>query len=178
MNSPVVTKAVSSLELRRLQMSDEAVMRAAHAEFAPESFPFLFSPDLPWGEQLDEMDREACGDVAPVRVRSDYLVAEIGGAVIGRVSIRHTLTPTLLQIGGHVGYGVRPTYRGRGYATTMLRLSIERLTGRGVADILVTCDEDNMASRRTIERCGGVLEDVRHLAEEAPGTRRYWIDAD
>ncbi|MGB5952953.1 MAG: GNAT family N-acetyltransferase [Ornithinimicrobium sp.] len=165
------------LRLRRPLMTDEAVMRAAHAEFETESFPFLFRPDLPWGEVLDEVDRDARTEQPPGRVRSDYFVAEVGDIIVGRVSIRHALTPGLLEIGGHVGYGVRPAYRGRGYATTMLRQPIKRLLDLGVGDILVTCDQGNEASRRVIERCGGVLEDVRYLAAEAPGTRRYWITA-
>lgn len=165
------------MRLRRPRMSDEAVLRAVHAEFEPDSFPFLFSPDLSWGDALDELDREARGDLTPGRVRSDYFVAEVDGTVVGRVSIRHSLTPGLLAIGGHVGYGVRPAYRGRGYATSMLGLCIARLTELGVADILLTCAEDNAASARVIERCGGVLEDVRYLADGIPGTRRYWIGA-
>lgn len=177
-DAPVGHIAPAPLLLRRPRMSDEAVLQAAHVEFEAESFPFLFRPELPWGEALDEVDREARGELALGRVRSDYLVAEVGETVVGRVSIRHSLTPGLLEIGGHVGYGVRPAYRGRGYATAMLRLSIKWLTDLGVTDILVTCDEDNLASRRAIERCGGVLRDVRYFAEEAPGTRRYWIDAD
>ncbi|RYU14134.1 GNAT family N-acetyltransferase [Nocardioides iriomotensis] len=88
---------------------------------------------------------------------------------VGRVSLRHRLTPDLLTWGGHIGYGVRPSARGRGAATYALRAMLEVAGGRGIARALVTCDVDNEASRRTIERNGGVYEDTRE------GKLRYWV---
>jgi predicted acetyltransferase len=165
-----------ALVLRPPTMGDEEQVRAGHAELTSESFPYLFHPELSWGEQLDRIDREARGvDLPPGRVRAEFLVAEVGSDLVGRVSLRHSLTPLLLEIGGHVGYAVRPAFRGRGYATAMLRQSLHRLAALGVTEVLVTCDDDNLASATVIERCGGVLEDVRRLADEAPPTRRYWI---
>ncbi|MGB3827464.1 MAG: GNAT family N-acetyltransferase [Ornithinimicrobium sp.] len=173
------------MRLRPARMADEAAMRAGHAELSDVGFAYLFHPELSWGEQLDIFEREARGaHLPPGQVPGDYLVAEVAevgpagaAGVVGRVSIRHSLTPVLFEIGGHVGYAVRPAFRGRGYATAMLRLSVLRLAELGVDEVLVTCDEDNTASRRTIERCGGVLEDIRHVAEGVPGKRRYWIDS-
>lgn len=177
---PWVSEAAAArLVLRAPTMRDEGQLRAGHAELTAESFPYLFHPELTWGEQLDRIDREARGlDLPPGRVPAEYLVAEVGTDLVGRVSLRHCLTPVLLEIGGHVGYAVRPAFRGRGYATAMLRDSLHRLAVLGVAEVLVTCDDDNVASATVIERCGGVLEDVRRLADEAPPTRRYWIRND
>ncbi len=59
----------------------------------------------------------------------------------------------------------------------MLRLSVQRLADLGVHDVLVTCDDDNIGSIRVIEGCGGVLDDIRHIAQGAPPKRRYWIDS-
>ncbi len=160
-------------------------MRAGHAELTEVGFPFLFDTELSWGEQLDNFERQAHGlDLARGHVPADFLVGEAGTTsthvdpeIVGRVSIRHTLTPMLLELGGHVGYAVRPEFRGRGYATAMLRLAVERLADLGVDEVLVTCDEDNIGSIRVIERCGGILDDVRHVADGVPAKRRYWIDS-
>ena len=153
-------------------------MRAAHAELAPDGFPFLLDPDLTWAEQLARIDLDARGvDLRRGQVPADFLLAVVDGAVVGRVSIRYALTPPLLELGGHVGYAVRPAYRDRGYATAMLRLSLRRLAGRGVSEVLVTCGEDNPRSSKVIERCGGQLEDVREVAVGVPATRRYRLRA-
>ena len=156
---------------------DEAAARAAHAELAPDGFRFLLTPELTWAEQLDRLHLDSRGvDLRRGQVPADFLIADVAGDVVGRVSVRHTLTPLLLDLGGHVGYAVRPAYRGRGYASQMLRLSLERLAALGVSPALVTCDEDNAASRKVIERCGGRLQDVRAVAPGVPGKRRYWIE--
>ncbi|AKU16074.1 GNAT family N-acetyltransferase [Luteipulveratus mongoliensis] len=90
--------------------------------------------------------------------------------VLGSLSLRHELNDFLLEEGGHIGYGVRPSARGRGVATGALRASLDQARALGLDRVLVTCDDDNVASRRTIVGSGGVLEDVRN------GRERYWID--
>ncbi|GAA4708155.1 GNAT family N-acetyltransferase [Nocardioides conyzicola] len=90
--------------------------------------------------------------------------------VVGFLALRHALTPWLLEEGGHIGYAVRPSRRRQGHASRALALAVRRAGELGIARALVTCDEDNDGSRRTIERCGGVYEDSRN------GKRRYWID--
>lgn len=109
-----------------------------------------------------------------------FLLAVVGeGAgehLVGRVSIRHQLNDELREVGGHVGYAVRPAVRGRGYATEILRLSLVLLREElGVDRALVTCDDHNIASARTIERNGGVLQDVRVPPGGGAAKRRYWI---
>lgn len=161
-------------------MADEPQLRAAHAELTGEGFGFLFEPHRAWGEQLDAFERQARGiDLPADRVPADFLVAQVatptGVQLVGRVSIRHRLTPLLLELGGHIGYAVRPDFRRRGYATAMLSLSVRRLGQLGVPEVLVTCDQDNLGSAVVIERCGGVLEDIRPIAEGVPAKRRYWI---
>jgi predicted acetyltransferase len=89
--------------------------------------------------------------------------------VLGFLAVRHRLTPYLLEAGGHIGYSVRPGARRRGVATAALALGLEIAAGLGIDPVLITCDTDNIASRRTIEGAGGTLKDVRG------GKRRYWI---
>lgn len=88
---------------------------------------------------------------------------------LGRLSIRHTLNAALLELGGHIGYVVRPSARRKGYATQMLTQSLPFAAGLGIDPALVTCDNDNIASRKVIQAAGGELEDERH------GKLRYWV---
>lgn len=108
------------------------------------------------------------------RVHCDYYwIADGVGAdeeVVGFLALRHTLTAWLLEEGGHIGYAVRPSLRGQGHATRALALAVRRAAELGLERVLLTCDEPNVASARTIERNGGVYEDTRN------GKRRYWID--
>jgi predicted acetyltransferase len=88
---------------------------------------------------------------------------------LGSIRIRHRLTPGLLEEGGHIGYDVRPSARLQGHATAMLALALEFAASLGLEHVLLTCDEDNVGSRRVIEANGGVYEDSR------VGKRRYWV---
>jgi predicted acetyltransferase len=80
---------------------------------------------------------------------------------LGRLAIRHRLTPYLLEAGGHIGYDVRPSARRRGHATAMLMAALPIAAELGIESALITCDADNVASRKVIEHAGGVLEDQR-----------------
>jgi predicted acetyltransferase len=102
-------------------------------------------------------------------VDGTYLWMVDGDTVVGRISLRHTLTPWLLEVGGHIGYAVRPSARRRGYATAALGLMIGVAAGRGIDPVLVTCDDVNVGSRKVIEANGGVLEDVRN------NKMRFWV---
>lgn len=95
------------------------------------------------------------------------------GEYLGAIALRHSLTEKLLEGGGHIGYGVRPSARGRGLAAWALGEVVKHARERGLERVMVSCDIDNLASAKTIERNGGVLEDIR---ETWLGTaRRYWI---
>ncbi|MEO8851190.1 MAG: GNAT family N-acetyltransferase [Allobranchiibius sp.] len=90
--------------------------------------------------------------------------------VLGSLALRHNLENDFLaEYGGHLGYGVRPSARGRGIASAALQASFPHARARGLERILVTCDDSNSASRRTIESGGGVFERM------AGQRRRYWI---
>ncbi|TDD17278.1 GNAT family N-acetyltransferase [Kribbella turkmenica] len=92
-----------------------------------------------------------------------------GDEWLGRLSIRHRLTPALTELGGHIGYFVRPSVRRKGYATEMLVQSLPIAAGLGIDPALVTCDTDNLGSRKVIEAAGGEFEDERH------GKLRFWV---
>lgn len=93
--------------------------------------------------------------------------------IIGCINIRHCLNDYLLNIGGHIGYSVAPKYRKQGYATRMLKEALIICRKWEIWPVLVTCNEKNIASRKTIEKCGGVLENK--YSHENEVTLRYWI---
>jgi predicted acetyltransferase len=115
-------------------------------------------------------------DPLPDTPRPDWKVPQTslwwvdGDEFVGRLAIRHRLTPALRKAGGHIGYDVRPTRRREGHASRMLATALPIAAGLGLERVLLTCDWDNAASRKVIEKNGGVFED------EEDGKRRYWID--
>ncbi len=102
-------------------------------------------------------------------VTGTYLWMIDDDTVVGRISLRHALTPWLLEVGGHIGYAVRPSARRRGHATAALGLMLDVAADRGIDPALVTCDDDNIGSRKVIEANGGVLEDNRNHK------LRFWV---
>ena len=165
------------VHLRSPALDDEAQVADAQPELAAECFEFVFQqPDESWSSYVARVDRQRHGrDLPPGRVPSTFLVADVGGVVVGRVSIRHELNDQLDAVGGHIGYAVRPRYRRRGYARSILRQSLDVARALGLSRVLITCDDDNVASASLIESFGGILEDVLSVDGATP-TRRYWID--
>jgi predicted acetyltransferase len=109
-------------------------------------------------------------------VPATFLIAEVAGDVVGRVSVRHELNAFLAEFGGHIGYAVRPAFRRRAYATDILRQAVGVAGSLGVQRALVTCDVDNVASAKVIEKCGGALEGVSPARAGSAAKCRYWIE--
>lgn len=103
-----------------------------------------------------------------------WLVGE-NKKVIGVVNIRHGLTEMLLNSGGHIGYGIRPTERRKGYAKQLLSLSLKKAKDLGIEKALVVCDKINIASKRTILNNGGV-PDKDFVEEDGNVVNRFWIE--
>jgi predicted acetyltransferase len=168
---------MGQLRLRPLREGDEQAFAAAQRLMAAEDFPFGFGYDgtTRWAPYVDALERQRLGlDLSPDRVPATFLVADVDGEMVGRASIRHELNDFLAREGGHIGYCVLPEHRGRGYATEILRQSLDVARSEGVDRALLFCDDDNVASAAVIERCGGTL-DARLHAEDGTLIRRYWI---
>ncbi len=109
-------------------------------------------------------------------VACDYFWILDEGEVVGFIAFRRELNDWLRRVGGHIGYSVRPSRRRRGIVSAALRLVLDRARAEGYDRVMLTCDDDNPGSFRTIEGAGGVLEDVVDASDAGhPRLRRYWI---
>jgi predicted acetyltransferase len=127
---------------------------------------------------LRRMENCAAGSEVPkgfVAHETFWLVDS--GEVVGVSNLRLSLTEGLRQEGGHIGYGIRPTARRRGHATRILALTLQKARGRGIGDVLVTCNRSNVGSAVTIMKNGGTLESEEFYPEKGDFKQRYWIRA-
>jgi len=168
-----------TLRLRPYRVHDEAAAVAIHEAMLAEDFPFLlyWNPTMQWAEFLAALERQRRAlNLTKDQVRAIQLAAVVDGELVGRVSIRFDLNDFLLMEGGHIGYGVAPGFRRRGYASAMLGQALVIVRADGVDRVLVTCDDGNVASMKVIERHGGVLESIISPENGGSDVRRYWIE--
>ena len=119
----------------------------------------------------------------PETVRTDWVVADTffavrktDGRIIGTVDIRHNLDNEFLsEYGGHIGYAVRPSERRKGYATQILKMALKHAKSIGLSRVMLGCYADNLASIKTIEKCGGVPAETKPYADGKP-MNVYWIE--
>jgi len=118
---------------------------------------------------------DTCGEVGTTVPSHTYLaVRKSDERVVGVIDLRHHINhPILGTWGGHCGYSVRPSERGKGYAKEMLRLNIQNAKAMGIEKLLVTCDVRNGASEKTILANGGVFE--KTIEVDGCEMKRYWI---
>ena len=126
---------------------------------------------------FEELKKRSCEDTVPKGLvpSSTYLaVREKDNYIVGMIDIRHYLNKYLTQVGGNIGYGVRKTERNKGYAKQMLKLALEKCKELKIKKVLITCDEDNIASEKVILSANAKLEDIRNVDGE--NKKRFWID--
>ena len=126
---------------------------------------------------FEELKKRSCEDTVPKGLvpSSTYLgVREKDNYIVGMIDIRHYLNEYLTQVGGHIGYGVRKTERNKGYAKQMLKLALEKCKELKIKKVLITCDEDNIASEKVILSANAKLEDIRNVDGE--NKKRFWIE--
>ena len=169
------------IEMRELRLEDALDAARIHQVMKEQDdFSFLLSDyqqDEEFGPYLERVATyKEKATVPEGKVVSTFWLAIVDEKIAGRLSIRHTLNDFLAAVGGHIGYGVAPEFRGHGVATNMLRFGLRYLNGIAVDRCFISCKVGNEHSQRTIEKCGGefagVVEDPT-----SPGNmyRTYWI---
>ena len=103
-----------------------------------------------------------------------YLLVNEDKRILGMIQLRHELNDFLLEIGGHIGYSVRPNERRKGYATKMIGLALEECKKLGIKKVLMVCDKNNVGSAKSIVKNGGILENEQDV--DGKIEQRYWID--
>jgi len=169
------------IEMRELRIEDALDAARVHkAMMELDDWQFLLSDylqDEDFSLYIDRVSRWKDEATVPEgKVSSTFLVAVIDGRIAGRLSIRHRLNEFLALVGGHIGYGVAPEFRGQGVATYMLKHGLEFMKERGEEKVFISCHSENVASRKIIEKCGGEFAAlVPHPYENGELYRTYWI---
>lgn len=164
------------MELRRPILADKATVLEMMAEFeqtqSAHDGGFWDAENFVYEEWLeDNLQAEAGLNIPENWVPAIQLVSfDVAGQALGFLNLRLRLNDYLLENGGHIGYSIRPSQRGKGYGKEQLRLGLAEARKQGLERVLITCDEDNEASRRTILSAGGVYENTIDRSQ------RYWID--
>ena len=104
-----------------------------------------------------------------------YLAIEKKKNIVGAIGLRWKEVPVLMKYGGFIGYSIRPSERGKGYATQMLKLALKEFKKKKKEKVLITCKDFNTASKRVIEKNGGIYEDSYYNEEDEYTYLRYWI---
>ena len=108
--------------------------------------------------------------------QTTYILVDDNNRIYGGTNIRHELNNNLLKHGGNIGYLIRPSERGKGYAKLLLNLTLEKCKLLNIPKVLITCREKNIASAKVIETNGGVYESSLYVEEKQETYRRYWIE--
>ena len=133
-----------------------------------------FSSIEDWLEELKKRSSEATVPEGLVPSSTYLGIREKDNYIVGMIDIRHYLNEYLTQIGGNIGYSVRKTERNKGYAKQMLKLALEKCKELKIKKVLITCDEDNIASEKVILSANAKFEDIRNINGE--NKKRFWID--
>lgn len=140
-------------------------------------FPSSVDPkELSYNELLEQLKKLENADSCPKDLvpASTYFLVDKKNRILGAVNIRHELNDELYQTGGHIGYGIRPSERKKGFGKQMLKLALEKAREIGIEYTLITCARSNIASAKVIEANGGVFED--EVTKNNITFQRYWID--
>lgn len=132
-----------------------------------------------WLERLEQISNPETCPPDYVPGNTYFLIKEDEDKIIGMIDIRHKLNDFLLQYGGHIGYGTRPTERRKGYNKISLYLGLLKSKELGLDKVLITATDENPGSYKSILALGGVLENkIPDDEDENILLGRYWIDVD
>lgn len=126
---------------------------------------------------LEHLEMYRTGKNLPAgHVRSNSFFLLVGDKLVGSGNLRHELNEGLAGFGGHIGYNVRPSERRKGYGSLILHLTLEKARELGLKRVFLTCDKDNIASAKIIEKHGGRLENQIFYEPTGKVISQYWIE--
>ena len=105
-----------------------------------------------------------------------WLYNDKTNVLLGASNLRHYLTEDGLKLWGHIGYGIRPSERKKGYATELLRMTMTEAKKKNIDKVLLGAYIGNIGSWKVMEKCGGKLEYIFIEEETGLTVKRYWID--
>ena len=164
------------MELRRPTLADKETILNMMAEFeeaqSAHDGGFWDAENFDYENWLEtNLNKEMGINLPENRVPSiQFVLFDESNHALGFLNLRLRLNEGLLNYAGHIGYSIRPSERGKGYAKEALHQGLQVAKEKSIHRALVTCSTENPASRAVILANGGELEDVRN------GTERYWID--
>lgn len=167
-----------NLILRELTINDELAFLKGYEDWKNHDlswYTFVWKPGMEFNEHL-RLLKEHQDNPPPIFVSSTMYYAFINQEIVGRLSFRHELNDKLKVRGGHIGYSVNPNQRRKGYATEILRQGLEYCKLKNLKKVLLTCEDSNIPSCKTIEKNGGILENKILDNAENKIIRRYWIN--
>jgi predicted acetyltransferase len=166
--NPAIDYEQSYRDLLRELLERQEPLVPFPLQYPADDFPALI-------RRLDDASR---GQAIPEGfvAHSTYWLVDSAKTVLGVSNLRHELTAKLKRYGGHIGYGIRPSVRGRGCGKLILKLTLSEARARAITNVLLTCGKHNLASARVILANGGIFESEEFVAEHNEMVQRYWIE--
>ena len=175
-----------NLYLREIEKDDKKEIEKLALEFqeANDEYPFEGVSDLKkvinnsFEEYFNGLEiNKHIDEIYPTYAnQTTYVLADDSNHIYGLINLRHELKGKLMEVGGHIGYGIRPSERKKGYATLQLKLILDKLKELNINQALITCRENNIASKKTMEKFIGKKDTLAPSNHEGIMEYRYWID--
>ena len=175
-----------NLYLREIEKDDKKEIEKLALEFqeANDEYPFEGVSDLKkvinnsFEEYFNGLEiNKHIDEIYPTYAnQTTYVLADDSNHIYGLINLRHELKGKLMEVGGHIGYGIRPSERKKWYATLQLKLILDKLKELKINQALITCRENNIASKRTMEKFIGKKDTLVPSNHEGIMEYRYWID--
>ncbi|MDD6418651.1 MAG: GNAT family N-acetyltransferase [Clostridium sp.] len=175
-----------NLYLREIEKDDKKEIEKLALEFqeANDEYPFEGVSDLKkvinnsFEEYFNGLEiNKHIDEIYPTYAKqTTYVLADDSNHIYGLINLRHELKGKLMEVGGHIGYGIRPSERKKGYATLQLKLILDKLKELNINQALITCRENNIASKKTMEKFIGKKDTLVPSNHEGIMEYRYWID--
>lgn len=170
----ILTEPIKELENLAMEYKNDYINR--NESHINGSCGFMKYPD--YDEWLDVVNRAHNAETSLYHVPATtyFTIRESDNKIIGSIQLRHDLDDQLRKSGGHIGYGICPSERRKGYATRQLSQVLLIAKALGIPKVMITCDKDNIASAKVAVKNGGVLSWEGYSEEDQTVIQNYWLD--